>query len=661
MRSKEIYGRKINRKLSHLSGIILLTGLLFGSFSRSADAQCTVSGVSGSGFLFANTCAPATTVIYYEFTFSTMPPNPTYRVQFIWGDGNTTNVYPAVQSRVVAGVTYYYLRVELAHTYPADGLCEYEVMIQIIDNGSACLDSRQIQLVGNWHQDDIALANGQIDITPDEEDVCEGLPLLDFQFQDATHFSCNIQDNPTAQKPNHTNRHEQFVYGTDPLAGQGIPNLYIKVGPAQTVVYLTDNDGNPITGPWDVDPVTGATVAPYNTQSGYFEGPIVEIPLDPVSGTYSLNNTYPISFDGVGTVAGDQFEVTVRNWNVCNPWNGNQTNPNAGDANTDDAIILIVDGPLADAGPDATVCEGDPFNTDGILVDGTSSLWTTMGDGTFSNASSAGNANYNAGPNDLATGYVDLVLHAYATGMCPEHTDTMRLTFDPLPDIPVISVSAGANDFCDDDATSITLRSTPSPNGSYLWRRNGSPTGVTTQTITLNDYTQAGEYTVTVYGTTPLACPRTSLPYEVIIGRPATVNAGPDQTICSNTPASLSGTRGGSATSTTWTTSGSGTFGNASSLSTTYTPSAADITAGAVTLRLTTNNPAGPCPLVYDELVLTIIRAPQVYAGADAATCQGTPYTVNDATASDYLTLTWSDNGAGSITAGQGTLTPTYT
>ena len=30
MRSKEIYGRKINRKLSHLSGIILLTGLLFG-------------------------------------------------------------------------------------------------------------------------------------------------------------------------------------------------------------------------------------------------------------------------------------------------------------------------------------------------------------------------------------------------------------------------------------------------------------------------------------------------------------------------------------------------------------------------------------------------------------------------------------------------------
>ncbi|MCB9029008.1 MAG: hypothetical protein H6545_07845 [Bacteroidales bacterium] len=74
-----------------------------------------------------------------------------------------------------------------------------------------------------------------------------------------------------------------------------------------------------------------------------------------------------------------------------------------------------------------------------------------------------GNAVYTAGAADLAKGWVDLVLHAYATGMCPEHTDTMRLTFDPLPDIPVISVSAGANDFCDDDATSITLRSTPRP------------------------------------------------------------------------------------------------------------------------------------------------------------------------------------------------------
>ncbi len=661
MEPKTFYSRIMSRTMKFLLRTIFLTGFISGLISQPVTAQCTVSGVSGSGFLFANTCAPATTIIYYEFTFSTMPPNPTYRVQFIWGDGATNNVYPAVQTRVVAGITVYYIRAELSHTFPANGLCEYEVMMQMIDNGSACLDSRQVQIIGNWHQDDIALANGQIDITPAEEDVCEGLPLIDFRFADATHFSCNIQDNPTAQKPNHTNRYEQFVYGTDPLAGQGIPNLFIKVGTAQTVVYLTDNNGNPITGPWNVDPVSGAIVTSYNTQSGLFEGPIVEIPVDPVTGTYSLNNTYPISFDGVGTVAGDRFEVTVRNWNVCNPWNGSQTNPNAGEANIDDAIILIVDGPLANAGPDESICAGDPFNTDGVLVDGTSALWTTTGNGSFTNATSPGNASYTAGAADLAKGWVDLVLHAYATGMCPEHTDTMRLTFDPLPAVPVISLSAGVNNFCDNNSTSITLTSTPSPNGSYLWRRNGGNTGITTQTITLNDYTQAGDYTVTVYGTTALECPRTSLPYTVTIGQPATANAGPDQTICSNTPASLVGTIGGSAGSATWSTSGSGSFGNASNLSTTYTPSAADITAGNVTLTLTTNKPAGPCNAVSDALLLTIIRAPQVNAGADGATCQGSPYTVSDATASNYVTLNWTENGAGSITSGQGTLTPTYT
>jgi len=661
MEPKTIYSRILSRTMKFLLRILFLTGFIFGIYNQPVEAQCTVSGVSGSGFLFANTCAPATTVIYYEFTFSTMPPNPTYRVQFIWGDGTTNNVYPAVQSRVVAGITVYYVRAELSHTFPANGLCEYEVLMQMIDNGSACLDSRQVQIIGNWHQDDIALANGSIEIDPAQEDVCEGLPLLGFRFTDDTHFSCNIQDNPTAQKPNHTPRYEQFIYGTDPVAGQGIPNLFIEVGTAQTVVYLTDNSGNPLTGPWTVDPVTGATVAPYNTQSGFFEGPVVQIPVDPITGTYTLNDTYPISFNGLGTVAGDRFEVTVRNWNICNPWNGSQTNPNGAEANTEDAIILIVDGPLADAGPDETICSGDPFNTNGILVDGTSALWTSTGNGSFTNASSPGNAVYNAGASDLAKGYVDLVLHAYATGMCPEHTDTMRLTYDPLPPVPVISISAGVNDFCDDNLTSITLTSTPSPNGSYLWRRNGVSTGVTTQTITLNDYTQSGDYTVTVYSTSPLACPRTSSPFTVTIGRPATVNAGSDQTICSNTPASLNGAIGGSATSATWTTSGSGSFASATSLSTTYTPSAADITAGTVTITLTTNNPSGSCPAVSDFLILTIIRAQQVNAGADATICQGTPYTVSDATASNYVTLTWTENGAGSITAGQGTLTPTYT
>jgi len=190
----ERYSIKLIRNLL----LILLLGAVVNS---ELSAQCTVSGVSGSGFLFASQCAPATTVIYYEFTFSTQPPNPTYRVSFNWGDGTTQNTFPAVQSRVVAGITVYYVRAELSHTFPADGLCEYEVRMVLVDNGFACLDSRQIQIVGNWHQDDVASANGLIRIDPVEEYVCKGSPLNDFTFADASNFACNIQDNPFQDLP----------------------------------------------------------------------------------------------------------------------------------------------------------------------------------------------------------------------------------------------------------------------------------------------------------------------------------------------------------------------------------------------------------------------------------------------------------------------------
>ncbi len=68
-----------------------------------------------------------------------------------------------------------------------------------------------------------------------------------------------------------------------------------------------------------------------------------------------------------------------------------------------------------------------------------------------------------------------------------------------------------------------------------------------------------------------------------------------DQTICSTGTATLAGIIGGSAASATWS-GGTGTYApNNTTLNAVYTPSAAEITAGTVTLTLTTNDPAGPC------------------------------------------------------------------
>jgi len=74
---------------------------------------------------------------------------------------------------------------------------------------------------------------------------------------------------------------------------------------------------------------------------------------------------------------------------------------------------------------------------------------------------------------------------------------------------------------------------------------------------------------------------------------------------------------------------GTGTFNpNATTLNAIYTPSAAEITAGTVTLTLTTDDPAGPCPAVNDQMVITINPAATVTAGPDQIICGGSTVTL---------------------------------
>jgi hypothetical protein len=349
-------------------------------------------------------------------------------------------------------------------------------MVLYTSGGVQCQDSRQIQIVPSWHQDKPE-GGGLVAMAPDTEDLCVGSALTDFRFSDITDFTCTLRDNPGLQKPNHTDRYEQFIYGTDPLAGQGIPNLFIKAGTAETPVRLTDAGGDPVPNSWTVDPATGATVPAYATSSGFFEGPVIKIPVDSATGTYTLNNTYKISFDGTGTTPGDQFQVTVRNWNICNPWNGSQANPNAGDANTAVSKIIISAGPVAEAGADGSICSDGIFKTNGLVADATSSIWTTTGDGFFTNPEAPGNAVYNPGSNDIFAGFVDLVLHAFKPASdCPESTDTMRLEIMRAPDVFAMVMGTGSDTICNEMPLMINVEGWPSETGArYTWTVSATP------------------------------------------------------------------------------------------------------------------------------------------------------------------------------------------
>lgn len=140
---------------------------------------------------------------------------------------------------------------------------------------------------------------------------------------------------------------------------------------------------------------------------------------------------------------------------------------------------------------------------------------------------------------------------------------------------------------------------------------------------------------------------------------PPTANAGIDRTSCPGASVTMAGSIGGGATSSTWTTLGTGTFSpNNTSLTALYTPSAADVSAGLVRIILTTNDPDGngPCVAARDTLVITFLSNPSVSAITGSTTvCTGQTGRVYSVTNQSGYTYNWTVPAGVSITAGQGT------
>jgi hypothetical protein len=126
----------------------------------------------------------------------------------------------------------------------------------------------------------------------------------------------------------------------------------------------------------------------------------------------------------------------------------------------------------------------------------------------------------------------------------------------------------------------------------------------------------------------------------------ANANAGADQEVCAADPdVTLNGSISGSALSASWS-GGTGTFApDANTLNAVYTPSAAEIAAGSVTLTLTTNDPPGSCNAATDTVMIKINPNPSVEISLEDA-CAGTAHlhaTVTGGTAP--YTFSWKKDG----------------
>ncbi len=126
-----------------------------------------------------------------------------------------------------------------------------------------------------------------------------------------------------------------------------------------------------------------------------------------------------------------------------------------------------------------------------------------------------------------------------------------------------------------------------------------------------------------------------------------TADAGTDDETCEDTPYTLSGNATDQA-SVEWTTSGDGTFNNASLLDATYTPGADDISSGVATLTLTAFA-VSPCgDHASDDMTLSILALPVAEAGEDAETCQDMAHVLLGI-ATNQSSVEWTTAGDGTF------------
>jgi len=350
------------------------------------------------------------------------------------------------------------------------------------------------------------------------------------------------------------------------------------------------------------------------------------------SSQYMVNPTYTPSQNDIddGSVV---LTMTAYSFGVC---------PSASDA-----MVLTISAPVeVNAGSDATICEGTTYTLiDASELNTTSLLWSTSGDGTFSDVNAL-HPVYTPGSSDIANGSATLMLTGFAAAPCATVTDQMVLTISHQA-----SANAGADTtIC--EGGSYTLTGASAVNAvSIMWTSSGS--GVfNNPTISNPTYTPSasdilnGSVDLTLHVQSALPCGNSSDVMTLIISRQATVNAGADITICESQTATLDGAYAQFATSWMWTTSGNGSFDNASALHPVYTPGSEDIANGSVVLTITAQS-AGECAEVSDFLTLYISRQATVNAGNDDAVCAGSSYQISGATAANYASVVWTSSGTG--------------
>jgi PKD repeat protein len=293
-----------------------LLGIFTCIFSLHASGQtCTIIS-KANNITPDKLCSPVTAIWTVSYTGVNNAGTPV-QIRFDWDNGSVETVNATQTGNGVFQAT-------ATNTYTSRGnICNYHPQAMLVVNGVLCTSSTQEQIVTVWDDDDHN--GGHMHINPEVWPICFGNGA-DVRFQDLTQFNCvppQERDNP-----NVFTRWIQWIYGTD--------------------ITMT---GRPVT-------ING------RNRTFPFSGNVVTL-TGPVTGSGVWSDVINVAND---KLIGQHFQVTLRNWNYCNPYDDpNIPGPPRDRQNGDHppvettAIILIVAYPDATINPVAPMCANAPY------------------------------------------------------------------------------------------------------------------------------------------------------------------------------------------------------------------------------------------------------------------------------------------------------------
>ena len=259
-----------------------------------------------------------------------------------------------------------------------------------------------------------------------------------------------------------------------------------------------------------------------------------------------------------------------------------------------------------------------------------------------------------------------LTMTVTSTNSCnPQNAiSTYTVTVDPLP----TASAGGTQTICENSAA--TISGATQSNGAPLWVVTNGAGSITSGVNGLTPvYTAAAGdagntviLTMTVTSTNSCNPQNATATYTIKVDPLPTATSGGTHTICQNAAYTLvNGEASQTNGSPSWTENGAGSItSGANSLTPTYTAAAADAgNAVTLTMTVTSTNTCNPqsTPATY---IINVDPVPTASSPGSQTICENLGATVSGASATNG-TISWSENGQGSITSGANTLTPTYT